>query len=305
MRNDRPRRASAASDRVGVGIASGVVAVFFFSIADATAKWLGQDYAPAQIVFLRYVFGLLPVAVFVWRSGGTRSLRTGRPRAHALRALLIFGALLCFFTGLRHMPLAEAIAVAFTAPLFVTALSVPVLGEAVGPRRWAAVLVGFLGALIMLRPGTAAFRPEALLILTSSLFFALAMLLTRRMALTETNVAMLAYTTLGAGLASLPLMPFLWQAPAGGDLWLFFLIGMVGSMAAYFVIMAYRHAPAAVVAPFDYTALIWGALLGWFIWREQPEPLVWVGAALIALSGTYIARREAVAGPAVVRSAAP
>ncbi len=281
-----------AAERTGLGIASILLAVLFFTIMDATAKWLGQDYEPLQIVFLRHLFGLLPVALFVWRGGGPRALQTRRPVLHALRALLVFAALFAFFSGLRRMPLAEAIAFAFTAPLFVTALSIPVLGEPVGRRRWTAVLIGFAGALVMVQPGTTAIRLEALWILASAVCFALAMLLTRRMARSETNVAMLAYSTLGAGLLGLPLMPFVWRAPASSDTWLFVLIGLVGGVAAYLVIVAYRHAPAALVAPFEYTALVWGAILGWILWREQPEPLVWLGAAVIMLSGLYITRRE-------------
>ncbi len=295
MTSEPPGRTAPDADRVGIGIASCLFAVFFFSIADATAKWLGQSYAPIQIVFLRYVFGLIPVALFVWRSGGLRALKTRRPFAHGLRALLFFSALFMLFTGLRGLPLAEAISIAFTAPLFVTALSGPVLGEPVRPRRWAAVVIGLIGALIIVRPGTAAFQFDALYILASALCFSLAMLVTRRMAKTETNVAMLAYTTLGAGIASLPLMPFVWRQPAAGDVWLFALIGIVGGMAAYLLIAAYRNAPAAVVAPFDYTGLVWAALLGWIIWQERPEPLVWLGAAIIALSGLYITYRESVA----------
>jgi drug/metabolite transporter (DMT)-like permease len=300
---NEPSGIAPGRDRIGVGIASILLAVLFFAIVDATAKWLGQDYEPAQIVFLRYVFGLLPVAAFVWRGGGLRALRTRRPALHGLRAILVFAALFTFFSGLRRMPLAEAIAIAFTAPLFVTALSAPLIGEPVGARRWAAVLIGFVGALVMVRPGAAGFRFEALWILGAALSFALAMLLTRRMARSETNVAMLAYTTLGAGLVSLPLMPFVWRPPADGDIWLFLLIGMVGGTAAYFVIAAYRHAPAALVAPFEYTALVWGAILGWILWREQPEPVVWIGAAIIMLSGLYITHREATAAASAERRA--
>jgi len=194
---------------------------------------------------------------------------------------------------LQSMPLAEAIAVAFTAPLFVTALAGPLLGEAVDARRWGAVALGFLGALIMVRPGSAAFRPEALLVLGSALAFSLFVTLTRRMTRTETNVALLAYSTLFAGTLSLPFLPFVWLAPAGEDLWLFMLIGLVGGMAAFLVIQAYRHAPASVLAPFDYTALIWGALFGWLIWHEKPGLQIWLGAAIVAAAGVYIARHEA------------
>ena len=288
-----PPGGAPAADRIGLGIASIATAVFLFSIADALAKWLGQTYEPVQIVFLRYVFGLIPVALLVWHAGGLDALRTRRPVMHGLRALVIFTALLLLFTGLRRLPLAEAISVAFTAPLFVTALSGPLLGEPVQARHWAAVLVGFLGALIVIQPGTGAFHAESLFVVVAAFCFALSALITRRMSRTETNVALLAYTTIGAGLASLPIMPFVWRAPAPGDLWLFLAIGLIGSTAAYFVIQAYRNAPPAIVAPFDYTALIWAAIIGWIVWQERPEPPVWLGAAIIAASGLYITHREA------------
>ena len=212
-----PASAPAPADRVGLGVGSMVAAVSLFSVVDATAKWLGQTYEPVQIVFFQALFGLIPIAVFVWRSGGLASLRTRRPFAHALRGILLSAAVLLFFTALRGLPLAEVTAVTFTAPLFVTALSGPLLGEAVGVRRWAAVVIGFLGALIMVRPGTEAFRPEALLVMTSALMYALAMLLTRRLTETETDVALVIYTTLITGLASLPFAVLAWQTPSGGD----------------------------------------------------------------------------------------
>ena len=297
MSGKPPRGGAPAADRIGFGIVSILVAVFLFAIADALAKWLGQSYEPIQIVFLRYVFGLIPVALLVWHGGGLGALRTRRPVMHGLRALVTFTALLLLFTGLRRLPLAEAISVAFTAPLFVTALSGPLLGEPVQARHWAAVLVGFLGALIVIQPGTGGFQVESLIVVASALCFALSALITRRMSRTETNVALLAYTTIGAGLASLPIMPFVWRPPAPDHLWLFLAIGLIGGTAAYFVIQAYRNAPPAIVAPFDYTALIWAALFGWIVWQDRPEPPVWLGAAIIAASGLYITHREARANP--------
>ena len=282
-----------AQDRVGTGIVSLLIAVFCFSIVDGMAKYLGHaGYAAFQIVFFRYLFGLLPVALFVWHAG-KGSLRTGRPGLHALRAGLLFVALTSFFAALRTMPFAEAVAVAFTAPLFITALSQPLLGEPVGARRWAAVLLGFAGALIALQPGTEAFRPASLLVLLSALSFSLAMILTRRMARSETNVAMLTYSTIGAGIFSLPFMLASWRTPEPAHLAILVAVGCIGGCAAFFVIRAYRHAPAAVVAPFEYTALIWATLIGWLVWRDQPPLQVWLGAAIIAAAGLYIARREA------------
>ena len=277
---------------IGRGIACIIAAIFLLSICDAMAKWLGHaGYQAFQIVFFRYLFGLLPVAVFVWRSG-PGSLRSRRPIAHALRACLMFGALASFFAGLRVLPLAEAVAVTFTAPLFVTALSGPLLREPVGPRRWAAVLVGFVGALVVLRPGTEAFRPESLLALCAALCFALAMIMTRWMARSETNVAVLAYSTLGAGIACLPFLSFVWRPVEAAHLWIFLALGILGGIGANFMISAYRQAPAAVIAPFDYTALIWTALLGWFLFQDKPDALVWLGAAIIVASGLYIMQRE-------------
>lgn len=287
------------TDRVGLGIASSLSAVFCFAIVHALAKWLGQDYPAVQILFFRYLFGLLPVAVFVWRSGGLPVLRTRRPATHALRAGLLFVALLLFFEALQSLPLAEVIAVSFTAPLFVTALAAPVLGETVGPRRWTAVIVGFLGALIMVRPGTAAFHPEALLVVGSAFSFSLLVLLTRRMTRTESTVCMVTYSTLFAGALSLPFLASVWRPPAGEDMGLFVMIGIVGGIAAYLIVFAYRHAPVSVLAPFDYTALVWGALLGWVIWKEQPDAPVWIGAAMVSLAGFYITRREARGGKIV------
>jgi len=282
-----------AGDHIARGIGFDLTAVICFALVDVLAKWLGQDYPAVQILFFRYFFGLLPVAVFVWRSGGLSSLRTGRLPMHLLRGSLLFVALLLFFEALQSLPLADAIAVAFTAPLFVTALAGPLLGERVGLRRWGAVIFGFLGALIMVQPGSATFRQEALLVLGSAFVFSLLVTLTRRMTRTETNVALLTYSTLFAGAWSLPFLPFVWQPPAGGDLPLFVLIGLIGGVAAFFVIQAYRHAPVSVLAPFDYSALIWGALLGWLVWREAPGVEVWIGAAIVTAAGVYIARHEA------------
>ncbi len=274
------------------GLPAVAAAIFFFAFADALAKWFGQEgFDSVQIVFFRYAFGLIPVAIVIGVSG-TAGLKTQHPWLHVLRGLLMFGALALFFRGLKYMPLAEAISVAFSAPLFVTALSWPMLGERVGPYRWVAVLIGFVGALVILRPGTDAFRPEALLILASAMFFALSVLHTRRMSRTETNVAIYTYSTIFAGLATTPFLPFVWVAPENNHLGLFLTLALIGGTASYLMIVAYRNAPAALNASFEYTALIWAALIGWLIWDEQPDLIVWIGAGLIVVAGLTITYRE-------------
>lgn len=274
------------------GIAAILGAVFLFSIADGFGKWFGMaGYHTSQIVFFRYLFGLLPVSIVIWYDGFP-ALRTRRPLAHIIRGIMMFMALSLFFRGLRDVPLAEGIAVAFSAPLFVTAMSGPVLGEKVGLQRWAAVLAGFVGMLVILRPGTEAFRVDSLYIIASAFCFASVMLFTRRMARTETNASMYTFTTIVAGLCTVPFMAVSWIEPQGVHLWSFLLLGLVGGTASYLIIIAYRNAPAAVNASFDYSALIWTTLIGWFVWQETPDVLVWIGAIIVVAAGLFITYRE-------------
>jgi len=279
-------------DRIALGIASIIVGMAAMSVMDACAKWLGTGYPLAELVFFRNLFALAPILWVVWRAGGRRTLRPVWHLGHVLRATFGLTAIFSFFAGLRYLPLAEAISIAFAAPLMVTALSVPILGERVGARRWAAVIVGFVGVLIMTRPGADAFRPEALLILGAALSYALVMLLTRRLARSDTTSAIVFHSTVLSLVASGLLLPFGWRTPVGWDLAIFVLMGAVGGAGTFFMTLAYRHAPAAVVAPFDYTALIWGTLIGWLVWRELPDTTVWAGVLVVIASGLYILHRE-------------
>ena len=281
-----------ARQRVGFGIAMKIAAIFLLSVMDAIAKWLAAEMSPLQIVFFRHLFGMLPVLVMIHQAGGITMLRTRRPGEHALRTLLIWFALLAFFTALQTLPLAEAIAIAFATPLFVTALSIPMLGETVGPRRWAAVVVGFIGVLIIVRPDPGALQWEALLVLASALAYALIVLITRKQGRTETAVATVFYSTVGSALLCAGFLPFVWTAPTAEQWGLLVALGLLGGVGSFFMVMAYRSAPAAVVAPFDYTALIWGAAIGWLVWMELPDAPVWIGAAIVMASGLYIIRRE-------------
>jgi len=294
MPNSRPRNGAAGTqDRIGLGIAGVVIGMFAMSIMDALAKWLGEGYPIAELAFFRYVFALPPALFILWQQrGGRASLALRWKTGHILRAIFGLGATCTFFLGLRYLPLAEAISIAFSAPLLVTALSVPILGERVGPRRWAAVVVGFVGVLVMTRPGAEAFRPEALYILAAALCYALTMLVTRRLARSDTTPAiMLSNICISIPLCALAL-PFGWRTPGAMDFLLLALLGLVGGIGMYFMTQAYRYAPAAVIAPFDYTALLWGTLFGWLIWQELPGTSVWLGAAIVVASGLYIVHRE-------------
>jgi drug/metabolite transporter (DMT)-like permease len=284
--------AAMAPERIGLGIAYVLAAMTAMTLMDAAAKWLGAGYPITEVVFLRNLFAIPPIAAMVWYGGGLPSLRTRRLPGLALCAAFGLGASFSFFTGLRYMPLAEAISIAFAAPLFVTALSVPILKERVGPRRWAAVIVGFLGVLIITRPGGDVLRIEALLILAAALSYALFLLVTRHLARSESTSALIFYTNgISLGVAAL-LLPFGWRTPTGEDLIIFMAMGLVGGCGSYFIAVAYRNAPAAVLAPFDYSTLIVGTALGWLIWRELPDAFVWLGAAIVIACGLYIIHRE-------------
>jgi drug/metabolite transporter (DMT)-like permease len=279
-------------DRVGVGIACAVIGIAFMALFDAMAKFLGEGYGVVQLVFFRNFFGLLFVLLLVARSGGLGSLRSRHPVLHGFRAAFALGATFTFFIGLQFMPLAEAFALTFTGPIFITVLSIPVLGETVGPRRWTAVLVGFVGVVIMLRPGSEALRVEALLPLTAALCYAFIMLLSRKLSRRESVGAVMFWTAVVGTLVSGAALPFDWLAPTPRDWALFILLGLLGSLTMWFMTLAYRHAPAAVVAPFDYTILLWGLMLGWVIWHELPDPEIWPGAAILIGCGLYITHRE-------------
>jgi drug/metabolite transporter (DMT)-like permease len=281
-----------APSHTSKGIAYMVVAVACFVVADGIAKWGGgEGIHPIEIAFFRYLFGLVPM-VLALRTSGPGVLATRNPLGHLIRAILMWASMVLFFWGLKYMPLAEAIAIGFTAPLFITALSWPILKEKVGPHRWAAVAAGFAGMLIIVKPGTQGIRPEALLVIASALTYSLGALYTRRVARTEHSTAIFTYTTLFALLASAPLAFLVWTPLEPIHIAGFAVLGIVGGAAHLMVIIAYYNAPAAVNAPFEYTALVWGALFGWVFWNEHLPLSSWLGAAIIVASGLYITWRE-------------
>lgn len=284
---------SPSGERIGLGITSVLIGLFCMSLMDACAKLLGEGYAISQIILARNGIGALVVLVFVALSGrGFWRLRAHRLDLLFWRIVFSLGAGFLFFTGLRYLPLADAFAIAFTAPLFITALSGPLLGEQVGFRRWAAVIVGFLGVLVVIQPGTASFRPEAFLPLGAALCYAFTMLVSRRMTREMTTSAIMFWSSLGAALAALVLMPSQWQTPTRDDLAVFLFMGVIGTLGMSLITQGYRFAPAAVIAPFDYSALLWAVLLGWLIWQDIPGINVWIGAAILIGSGLYILHRE-------------
>ncbi len=252
---------------VTTGIALMVVAIACLSVNDALAKQLTAGYPPVQVLFLRNLIALPFAIAIAWKMGGRGALHSYRPLTHLVRGVIWLIAATLFFTGLKHLELAEATALVFVAPVFVTSISALFLGETVGWRRWLAVLVGFIGALIVIRPGTETFRLESLYPLGTALFYA-ALMVGARFVDPRESVWTLMVWLVGAGaLLSGLLQPFVWTSVDPGDLWLFAAIALFGTTGMVMMTQAFRFAPASVVAPFDYTALLWATLLGWVFWR--------------------------------------
>jgi drug/metabolite transporter (DMT)-like permease len=268
-------------------------AILCFALVDATAKWLTQSYDPWQIAFLSRIVPIVVALIVAYReTGNPFNFYTKFPKVQILRAALTIPMIWCFFTGLKMMSLAEAITIAFTAPLFITVLSRPLLGEKIGPRRWGAVLIGFVGILVALRPGVGGIGTGPILVIISAFAYALSMCLLRRFAGQEPTHNILFYSAIGAflvgGANSIPV----WTQPDAIDWGLLLLVGVWGVFGSYAVIRAYRIGEASMLAPLEYTALIWSILFDLWLFQLTPIPAVLLGAAIVIAANIYIAHRE-------------
>lgn len=275
-----------------VGIGYMCLGVLCLALGDALAKWLGESYAPVQIIFFRTLVAVPLIAVIAHFNGGLRTLGTRRPGVHLIRGLIACGTMFCFILGLTLLPLAEATAIAFAAPLFVTLLSGPLLNERVERLPFIASLVGFSGVLIVVRPGAAGFQLGALVVVGAAICYALLMITARRYGGKERLWAMVFYVSLVPLIVSALLLPLYWRPPQSAH-WLGFIAaGVLGVVAMACITLAFRHAPASLAAPFDYTAMVWAVLLGWWFWGEVPDSWVYVGTGVIIGSGVLIAVHE-------------
>ena len=259
---------------------------------DLCAKWLLASYPLVQFVFLRSVFGLLVLLSVARWYGGYHRLRTGNWHWHLLRTLLSCGAMFGFFFGLSRMPLVSALTIAFTAPLMVTAMSVPFLGEHVGWRRWLAVMVGFAGVLLVLRPGSGLLTPASVAVIFAAACYAGLAITARRMAVAESSFALSVYVMSGPLLLSGSMLADSYVAPDTNGWLLFLLAGFCSACAWIGIVGGYRRAPPVVLAPFEYTALIGATLAGYWIWNEVPDKWVVAGGLVIMGSGLYVVHRE-------------
>ena len=285
-------------EEVRRGIFYMISAVLAFSLINAGVKWETARYPLGEIIFLRCVFSLIPCLALLAANGGWRLLRTQRMREHIGRAVMQFISIVSIFAAFAVMPLADAVAITFSAPLFLTILSIPMLGERVGRHRWAAVLVGFLGVLMMVGTrdgfGSGFVSTGALLALLSAAISASVTIAVRRMTLTEATPTLVTYQALMTLVLSAALLPLGWVWPHWDDLLLLAGVGICSGIGQYWWTQAFRLAPAAVAAPFSYLAMVWALGLGYVVWGDVPSSSLIAGAVVVAASGLYILYRETV-----------
>ena len=261
---------------------------------NAILKWLTTGYPVGEIIFIRGIFIWFPIAYFIARSGGLLSIRVTRLRLHAVRAGCVAFSAFVYILGLRYLPLADVTAIGFSTPLFVTALATFLLGETVGWRRWSAVVVGFIGIIVITKPTGDVVTLAVLFPIASAFWTGIRDMVTRRMVSTESSNAILITSTAAVMIAGLCSAPFGWIAPTPVDFGLMALAGIFSGFGHYFMIEAFRHAEAVIVSPFRYLTIVWAITLGYLIWGDFPDEYVIAGIILVVCSGLYILHREIV-----------
>ena len=288
-------------DRPVFGILLINAATVIFTAMDAVIKSVSQVFPTGELVFFRNLFAFAPIIIFMMTQGGL-TLRTRHLGGHLLRGLFGVSAMYCYFLSYKLLPLSDAIALGLSGPIFLTVLSIPFLGEKVGIRRWSACIVGFIGVLIMTRPGAGVWDMAALVPLLAAVFYALAMISIRKLTGTEQSGTIVFYFTLFATFAGLSTAPLggiwpelAWVWPSDLEFWgIVVLIGLMGGCGQILITIAFRCAPVSVVAPFDYMALVYGFILGFVFFREVPDYYLIVGGLVVVASGIYIVHRETV-----------
>ena len=277
----------------GRGIVCMLLGGLLLTINDAIQKSMTSDFPTGELLAMRAVFMLPPIAFLTWRAGGLSSLKVTNHRGQALRAVLVCLSSFLFVGALSLMPLADAIAITFAGPLFVTALAPLLLREQVGWRRWAAVLTGFGGVILMVRPsGASALQWVALLPLGVALCGAIRDITTRHMHGTETTVAILFYSTCAVMFVGFATALFSWEPISTRQLGMFAINGLILGAAYFFLVEALRFAEASVVTPYKYVTLIWAVLIGLIIWGDIPTTNTLVGAVFVVGSGLFILHRQ-------------
>jgi drug/metabolite transporter (DMT)-like permease len=288
----------------GKGIVLKLISAIFFAVMSALVRYLGASYPIGEVVFFRSAFAIVPVViVYAWRGELAATVRTERPLGQAGRGAISIVGMFCNFGALARLPLVEANAISFTSPLISVALAAVVLKERVRIYRWSAVTIGFLGVLVVLSPHLSGDELTVVLASATSLAgvaYALAgsvcnagtMIQTRRLTQSETTSSIVFYFSLICAIAGALTLPFAWHSPTLRELMALVSLGFLGGLAHIFLTESYRYAAASVVAPFDYSSMLWALLLGYWLFGELPDRLVYLGAAIVTGAGLFVIWRE-------------
>ena len=290
-----PAARPVGADRPVFAIAMMLAAVGLWALHDALAKDLAETYGVAQIMVLRSIVAVALVAGVLIATSGATQFRTGRLGLNILRGVLGCVAIGLFTAALPRQPLVSTFAIISAGPLFITVLSIPLLREPVGLRRWLATLVGFAAVLFMLQPGSDVDPIAGAMLIVSNFFFALTMILSRIVGRTDSAGTMTFYTLLTFIVVNGAIAPFHWTMPGDGEWWVFIAIGVLAAAALYAMTAAFTVGAPSLVAPFEYTGIAWAALFGWLFWGEVPSGVVTVGASALVLCGLYLLHRERIA----------
>jgi drug/metabolite transporter (DMT)-like permease len=287
---------------IGLAILIKLLSVLLFAVMSALVRFVGDAVPLGQVVFFRSVFAIIPVVlIYAWRGEVGAAVRTGRPLGHLTRGLISVASMFLNFAALARLPLVDATAISFAAPFITVALAAVVLHERVRAYRWTAVALGFAGVVVMLWPyldvpsligAETATTIGAACAITAAFTNAGAVIQTRRLTDSETTASIVFYFSLVCSLAGLATLPFAWVTPSAVELAALIAIGVIGGLSHLFLTESYRYAPASVVAPFDYVALLWAFLFGYVLFGEIPTLYVYVGAAIVAASGLFVVWRE-------------
>jgi len=278
-----------------IAIAMMCGAVLCFALLDTTAKWLGSSMHMMQVVAARYIVSVAVVSILLnpWSRPGIA--RTKRPWLQGFRSLLLVVSTALNFIALNYLQLAETISIMFATPFLVALLAGPLLGEWAGPRRMAAIGVGFIGVLVITRPGLGGLHPAALLIVGGCFCYAFYSMATRMLAASDSPETTMFYSGIGGVVVMLPLLPLFWSWPVDGVSWLLLVCtGLFGTLGHWLLILAHQRAPATVLSPFIYSQIIWMVGLGWFVFGQIPDRFTFFGAAIVIASGLYLLYRERV-----------
>jgi len=275
----------------GIGLMCCAVAAF--ACLDCMAKYLGNHLPVSQVVGVRYASAFLIALMFSNPINQPGLLRTGRPSLQLGRSVLLLGSTVFNFMAFRYLQLDEALAILFSTPFLVAILAGPILGEWVGWRRWTAIMVGFVGVLVVVRPGMGGLQWAALLSGGSAVCYAFYSITTRMLARYDSSQTTLFYSNMLGAAVMLPILPFVWTPPRSVlDGVLMVALGAFGAFGHYLLILAHRHAPASVLSPFMYTQLIWATAFGYLIFANVPSRWTLAGAAIVIASGLYLLHRE-------------